>query len=287
MRAFFAWVRQWFRDASTAAIRPSSLRVFGGRGVGAALGHLAMLTLVFWVLPFSVTFFDGARHGITALDDGLRTRVPPGAVFELKDGKLSTNLQEPLVVRNGDFALIVNTASSTMDLSATETGIVVMPDGVYQQDGVRRESISFSGAPPFRMSREDIRENIARWAPLVLFLGSLMVLLVVFTILLLGFIGSAVGHAFALWLALKIWKRSWHWKRAFVTTAYAATGPIVLASLLTLGDTDFSLVPTLLYWGLLAWILYDAVRSAPAPKEGGHDERKGKAVDRSHPESAS
>lgn len=280
MRAFFAWLKQWFRDALAAAIRPTSLRAFADRRPGAALAHLAMLTLVFWVLPFSVTFFEGARHGIAALDEGLRTRVPAGAIFELKDGKLSDNLQDPLIVRNSDFTLIVNTASSTQDLSATETGIVVMPDGVYQQDGVRRESMSFASAPPFRMSREDIRTDIARWAPLVLFLGSLLVLLAVFAILLLGFFGSAVGHAFALWLAFKIWKRPWHWKRAFVVSAYAATGPIVLQTLLTFGDTDFSIVSTLLYWGLIAWIFYDTMRSASAPGKGHDGERKETTVDR-------
>lgn len=280
MRAFLAWIKQWFRDASLAATRPTSLRAFGERRVGAALAHLAMLTLVFWVMPFSVTFFEGARQGIVALDQGLHTRVPAGAVFELKDGKLSNNLPNPLIVRNPDFTIIVNTASSTLDLSATETGVVVTSDGVLQQDGARRESVSFASAPPFRVSREEIMASLARWAPLALFAGSLFVLALVFSLLLLGFFGSAAGHALALWLALKIWKRPWHWKRAFVTAAYAATGPIVLQALLTLVDASFGFVSGLLYWGLIVWILIDHVRSAPAPGKGGNDERKEAAVDR-------
>lgn len=285
MRAFFAWMRQWSRDAVAAAFRPSSLRAFADRRPSAALAHLAMLTLVFWVVPFSVNFFDGARQGIAALDQGLKTRVPAGAIFELKDGKLTDNLQDPLIVRNPEFTLIVNTASSTLDLAATETGVVVMPDGVYQQDGVRRESVSFADAPSFRVSREDMQTDIARWAPLVLFLGSLLVLLVVFSILLLGFFGSAVGHAFALWLALKIWKRPWPWRRVFAASAYAATGPIALQAFLTLGVSEFGFVSTLLYWGLIVWLLYEEIRSS-APGKGGRDERKEESVDRPRPEGA-
>jgi hypothetical protein len=280
MRAFLPWMRQWFRDAIAASTRPRSLPGLGERRLGAAFAHLATLTIVFWVLPFSVMFFVGARQGITALDEGLRDRVPAGTVFELKGGKLTDNLQAPLVVRNPAFTLIVNTASSTMDLAATETGVVVTQGGIFNQDGVRRESVSFDTAPPFRKSREDIRSDLARWAPLVLFLGSLIVLLAFFAFMLIGFLVSAAFHALALWLALKIWKRAWPWKRAFVTAAYAATGPFILMALLTIGETDFSLLSTALYWALMAWILFDAVRSAPAPGKDGHGERKEQTVDR-------
>lgn len=284
MRAFFEWLRHWSKDALAAATRPAAVRGLGERRVGAAIAHLATLTIIFWVLPFAVTFFVGAHQGIAALDEGLRTRVPAGATFELKDGKLSDNLQDPLVVRDPDFTLIVNTASSTMDLAATETGIVVTNGGVFQQDGARRESISFASAPPFKLSREDLQADLARWAPLALFVGSLCVLLLVFSILLAGFLLNAAFHALALWLALKIAKRSWDWKRAFVTSAYAATGPLFLQALLSLGaGPGFDVIPMLLYWGILGWILYDAVRGAKAPGKDGPDERE-KTADSPRPE---
>lgn len=287
MRAFLAWMRQWFRDAAAAATKPKTLRAFSERGLGAAFAHLAMLTLVFWVLPFSIDFFIGARDGIAALDEGLRTRVAAGTTFELKDGKLSNSLRDPLVVRDAAFSLIVNTASSTLDLAATETGIVVTSGGVFQQDGVHRESVSFATAPPFKVSREDIQAKLAGWAPFALFVGSLLVLLIVFSVLQIGFALSAAFHALAFWLALRIWKRAWHWKRAFVAAAYAATGPFILQGLLTLGGSDFSIVSTLLYWGLMGWLLYDVIRSTPPGKDGSDERKKeGSADDRPRQEGA-
>lgn len=284
MRSFLDWMHGWSRDAFAAATRPQAVRGLGERRLGSAFAHLATLTIIFWVLPFAVTFFIGARQGIAAFDEALRTRVPAGAVFELKDGKLSDNLKEPLVVRDPQFTLIVNTATSTVDLAPTEAGIVVTGGGVYQQDGVRRESISFATAPPFKVSREDIQSQLARWAPLALFAGSIVVLLLVFSALFAGFLLSAAFHALALWLALKIWKRPWDWKRAFVTSAYAATGPLFLQAMLSLGGgTALELIPTLLYWGILAWLMYDAIRSATPPGKDGSDERK-KASDLPGPE---
>lgn len=268
---FLAWMQGWARDAFAAATRPQAVRGLGERRLGAAFAHLAALTIVFWVLPFAVSFFIGAQQGIAAVDDGLRTRVPADAVFELKDGKFSDNLRDPLVVRDPRFTLIVNTASGTLDLAATETGIVVTGGGIYQQDGTRRESISFASAPSFRMSRDDLQAALARWAPLALFLGSICVFLLVFSTLFGGFLISAAFHALALWLALKIAKRDRGWKRAFVTSAYAATGPLFLQAIFSLGGTGFDAIPALLYWGILAWILYDAVRNGSAPGREGND----------------
>jgi hypothetical protein len=280
MNAFLNWMKQWFRDANAAATRPSSLRGFGERRLDAALSHLAMLTVVFWVLPFSVMFFVGARQGIAALDESLRTRLPAGTVFELKGGKLTNNMAEPLVIRYPAFTLIVNTATSTLDLAAAENGVVVTETGIFNQDGGRRESVSFATAPAFKVSREEINEDIAHWAPLTLFLGSLFVLMAFFVIMTASFLFSAGFHALVLWLVLKMWKRPWSGKRAFVTAAYAATGPFILQALLTLGNTDFSVISVVLYWGLIALIVYDAIRSSPVPGKGGPDEPEEKTVDR-------
>ena len=280
MRAFFAWLKHWFRDALQAAIRPKFYRTVIDRKPQAALAHLAMLALLFWVLPFSVMFFSGARDGIRAVSDGLRTRVPVGTTFELKDGKFSDTLTDPLIVRNRDFTLIVNATSSTEDLSASETGIVVNADGVIQQDGFRRQTMSFASAPPFKMTREDLQSEIARWAAPLLFLGAIFVLLAVFATFFLGFFGSAVGHAFALWLALKLFKRPWNWKRVFSAAAYAATGPIALQALLSIPDADLSAFPALYYWAFIGLIVYDVVRSSPPEKGASHERSQEAAVDR-------
>ena len=152
-------------------------------------------------------------------------------------------------------------ASGTADLSATETGIVIARDGVYQQDGLRRESVSFATAPPFRASKEELQAAFARWAPLALFVGASFALGIFFAVLLADFLLAAAFHAFALWLALKLWKRPHSWKRTFVVMAYAATGPLVLQSLLAFAGTGLGQFSSLYYWGLTVWVLYAAVRT--------------------------
>jgi hypothetical protein len=210
--------------------------------------------------------------------------VPGGTVFTLKDGKFSTSLPGPIVIRNGSFTLIVNAASSTLDLSATETGMMVDETGITQQDGVRREHEALTNAPNFSVTREEIQAGIAEWAPLALFLGAIAALLTVFIVSFFGFVATSAVHAFALWLALKLFRRHWHWRRAFAVAAYAATGPIVLQAILSLAGADLNLVFETLYWLFLGWIVYDTVTRSPAPGKDGSDERKEGDVDRPRPQ---
>lgn len=274
MNAFFAWCARWFREALDAVSRPASYREAAARKPGAALAHLAILALLILVLPASVVFFRSARLGITAVDEGLRTHVPPGTVFSVKDGRFSNTLPGPLVLSDGGVKFIVNDASSTLDLSASETGVVVDATGVTQHFGSRTQRDAFSRTPDFSVTREQLVDGIAHWTPVVLFVGGIAVLLLVFAAGFAWFAASAALGALVFWLALKLFKRPWPWKQAFVVTAYASTGPLVLRMLLSFARTDLDGIPSALYWLLLAWMVYDVVKRSPAPGKDGSDERK-------------
>ncbi len=268
MRASFRWLLQWLRDAAAAATRPSFWRRAGERPPSAAFAHLAMLTLLFWVLPVCVLFFGGARQFLASLDATLDTRVPAGATFELRDGKFLTNLDRPLVIRDEGFTFIVNSASSSLDLSATETGVMIGRDAIVRQDGASRQITGFASAQSFRFTREELRDGLARWAPLGLFAIALVLLVLVFALWMAGALLSVLLHGFVLWLALRLWKRPWDWRRAFSSAAYAATGPFVLRAFLT--GAGLGVISGLWYWLLIGWIAFDAIRksdpaAAPPP----------------------
>lgn len=278
---FLHWLKHWFRTCVAASTRIGFYRGLAGRKTGEAIGHLAMLAVV-WVLPLTVLFFIGLRDAAAGLSEGLRTRIPPGTVFEMKDGTLSNNLQEPLVFREKDATIIVNTASSTLDLSEGEDGIVVGSGSIVQQDGPKREELSFKDAPDFKVNREDLMEQIARWAPLALFLGSLFVLVFLFLAFWAGFLLNALLHGLVLWLLLKIISRPWPWRTAFIAAAYAATASVALRLVLQ-GIEPLAALPDIVYWGFIAWIAYDA------HKRGGTHERKEEkpAADGPRPEGTS
>ena len=278
MKAFFAWLKHWARTAYAASTRVEFYRRVGERKTGEAVGHLAMLA-VLWTLPVVVLFFIGLRHAADRVVEGLRTDIPPGTVFEMKGGKLTNNLQAPLVFREKDGTVIVNTATTTLTLADGEDGVVVEREGIFQQDGAKTETLSFHDAPDFKFGREELMEKIGRWAPFALFLISLFVLIFMFLAFWAGILLGALLHGFALWLIFKVIKRPRPWRETFVAAAYAATASVILR-LLVQGIEPLSALPDIVYWGFIAWIAYDAYK-------GGSHERKEAAPDRPHPKGES
>lgn len=273
---FLAWIKNWVRTAADASSRIAFYRRIGERKITEAIGHLAMLAALLWVLPFAVAFFIGMHRGLAVLTDDLRTQVPPGMSVELKNGKLTSNLASPLVLRGKEFTVVFNTATTTLDLAPGETGVVINADGLVQQQGTERDASSFKSAPDFKTTREDLQNGLARWAPLGLFLGSLLALSIVFVVFLSGFIINAALHGLVLLFALKLLKRPWPWRKAFVAAAYASTAPIVLRAVVSFAGQDaLGLLPNVLAWAMLAWVAYDAY------KQGGpHEPAQQPAVDR-------
>lgn len=278
MNSFFGWIRQWAATAYQASTDVAFYRRVGERKTGVALGHLAMLA-VLWTLPVSVLFFIGLRQVSVRVSEGLRSDIPAGTVFEMKDGRLSNNLAEPLVFRQKDATVIVNTASSTLALAEGEDGLVIGAVGIFQRDHGREENVDFKDVPAFRVDRERLLEDIARWAPLALFIGSLFAMVFMFLAFWSGIIMNALLHGFALWLLLKLVKRQRRWREAFVAAAYAATASVVLR-LAVQGFAPLAALPDLLYWAFIAWIVYDAYK-------GGAHERKQEAADRPRAEGES
>jgi len=278
MKAFLDWIKRWLATAYEASTRVEFYRRVGDRKTGDAFGHLAMLAVV-WTLPITVMFFVGLRQVTRHLAEGLRDDIPPGTVFEMKKGVLTNNLQTPLVFRERDAVVIINTATTTLALEEGEDGVVIDSGTIVQQDGAKREIMDYRGAPDFKFGREELLENVRRWAPFALFVVSLLVLVFMFLAFWAGMILNALLHGFALWLLLKVIKRQRPWRWSFIAAAYAATASAILR-LAVQGIERLSVLPDLLYWGFIAWIAYDAYK-------GGAHERKEAAADRPRTEGES
>jgi hypothetical protein len=265
---FLAWLRHWINTAVSAATRVDFYRRLDERKPGEAVAHLALLSVFLWTLPFVIVFFADASKGAKSLMEGLRAQVPAGTVFEMKKGAFSNSLSEPLVFGDKEFKVIIDNASGTSALQAGESGLIVSASGVLQRDPLREQTMSFAKAPDFRWTRENMLESIARWTPLALFVGAVLLSLAVFIATWIGFLMSVALHGLLLWLALKLAKRAWPWKRAFVASAYAATGPIFLNALVSAAGLNLSVISNVWYWLILIWIVYDViVQGAPAPQK--------------------
>ena len=277
---FFAWLRHWVRTAVAASSRPDFYRRLEDRKPGEAVAHLALLSVFLWTLPFLVVFFVEVPRALRQVSENVLARVPAGTVFEMKDGTLSSNLKEPLEFSEDGSVILIDTATATAALPPYAGGssntIVIGYDGIMQRTSDQDARFSsFKKVPNFSMSREKVLEEFARWTPLALFLGALLMTFMVFGATWIGFLLSTALHALVLWLALKVVKRAWTWKRAFIAAAYAATAPIVLNAILSAVRQDLGTIPNVMYWLILLWIAYDATtRGGNVPGKGGSDGKK-------------
>lgn len=228
------------------------------RRVRTAVGYLSVLLILFWIIPFSVTFFSGIRTGLDVFIGNLRKHVPAETSFELKDGVLTNTLDEPIVIREEQFTIIVNTATSDVGLSDGELGVVVGQTEMVSKDAPgHTETIAYSEIPDFEITRTEVDDWIAKHIRWVILLVSVIAFLV-FTIGIgIGYGVYLALHAFMLWLALKLFRRQMSYGKSFVVAAYAATMPIIVKSVFSWSSIEIGSVATYLYWMLLAFVVYD------------------------------
>jgi hypothetical protein len=260
MKTFVHRVSAFLRTSYRSLFDMTFYRGIRHQPLGGAVSYLAVLIAALWLAPLMVGFFVGARQGLDQLRLAVRKHVPPGAVFEFKDGRLSSNLADPIVVQepNSRAVLIVNSASSSLKLADDEFGVAIGAEGLTQKRSPgHSESVSFKSVDDRRFSRGDVEDGIRRYAPWLLLIVALITL-VAMSLILAGWHGAAVfGFGLAFFLLTRLLKKPMRYPEAVVIAAYAATGPIILKSMMSWTGADSGLIPAAFHWILLGFILYD------------------------------
>lgn len=262
-------LKSWRNYSRTVIRSVTDLRFYREvrhKKVSATIGYLAVLLILFWIIPFSIAFFVGIRKGLDTFVLNLRTAIPLGTEFTMKDQKLTSNLTEPIVIRDQGLSIIVNTASSTLELDEGEVGVVVGSQAIVSKKAPDHfETVGYSTIPDFSISREGLDEWVGKYARWVILLVAVLSITILTVTLGAGYGIYIMAHAFFLWLVLRLLKRPLKYSAAFTITGFAATMPIILRSVFNWSGTDSGLIPTLLYWVLLAFIIYDAYRNNVKP----------------------
>ncbi len=225
------------------------------------IAYLSLLIAFFWMVPYLVVFFVGVREGIDAFNRNLRTYVPAGARFEMKKGRFSDSLRSPIVIRGEGTVFILNTATTTLTLRDKEYGMAIGAAGIVERkDDGTLDTIGYSTVPDFQTTKEGIDDWISAYAPWVVLLLAVFSFAAIYLMVSAGYAVVILAYGFLLWAALKLFKRPRSYRESFIVAAYAATGMIILKSALFWSGFDSGLIPSALYWILLAFIVYDAIK---------------------------
>lgn len=228
------------------------------RRVSEALGYLSVLLIITWLIPFSVDFFIGMRKVNDAVVSGLRENVPAETTFLMKDGRLTSNLQAPIFAEENGFTFIVNSASSSLELSEDRVGIAINQDAIVQREGANRvQVVSYANIPDFEIDRHGVDRWIAAFGPWIVLLVSFVAILAFSLALVVGFGLLVVLHAFIFGFLMRLLKLRMPYAQAFTVATYAATVPILVKAVADWIAVDIGSAPTYLYWILLGFIAYD------------------------------
>ena len=273
MHTFLRWISGFFRTILRCLYDVKAYRGLRHKPLGEAAGYLAVLLAVFAAVPFMVFFFMIVRQTLDAAGTEIRKDVPAGTVFELKKGRLTSDLKAPIVVRSGGDVFIVNDASSTLTLSASDTGIVVTGAGammVKEDVTVEPHMIDLTSAPEARVTKEGMLDWLSGSAPWFVLLLSVLVLLAFTGLTAVRYGLSTALYALVVWLFLKLRKRPMPYKQAWAVSMYAVTGMVILGSAFEALGVDGGIIPTAYYWIVLAFVAYDL------SKQEAHHEPEGK-----------
>jgi hypothetical protein len=268
MRRFIAWWQRYLKEVLSAAKDVGFYRGVPSRRPWDAVMHLAVLTLVVWTIPFAIAFFMAVRQGFDAFNEGFRGNVPPGTVFEMKQGRLTTTLPEPVVFREEGLAVVINASNTDIGLAEGESGLVVHADAAVSRDPEGRvETLPFAGMQDFKVTREDVDAWVNSNAVWIIVLAAILTLVGTFLGVVVSAVAVAAVYALFLMLATRVVRRPWGFRASFLVAAYAATLPLLAKAVFGWAGVDAGLIPTGLYWILLGFIVYDAVKSAPPAPE--------------------
>lgn len=230
---------------------------------GKAIGYLAVLLILFWLIPFSIEFFIGLRKANDAVVSGIRTHVPADARFVMSGGELTTTLEEPIVVEEGGFTFIVNASSTSLSLEEDSVGLAINRDAIVQREGPDAvQVIGYQDFPDFEVDRRGLDAWVAGYGPWLVLL-IVTVTLIAFTLAVgVGFGLLTLIHALLFSLAMRALKVRMRFSSAFSVAVHAATVPVVVRAVADWSGADIGSAATYLYWILLAFIAYDFRKEA-------------------------
>lgn len=238
---------------------------------------LTLLMSVFYsvFLAFSLaSLIPQAPKFVETFKTRVRTAYPQELVINIKNGKFSTNVQEPfyydipeLTEEDSDYEyfLAIDTTASVDDykdynslILVTEKA-VVYPDG--ENSGVPTQKITYfdEKAEPITFNRNMYDNLVKEYLPLADYIPAVLIALTVFTLLISPFIIAFFMAAwymlqllilsFIAWIVSLIFKNNLTYGKIYQLGLHAFTLPILVSTLVSqMADVPFFLSAGFVLW---------------------------------------
>lgn len=217
------------------------------------LKYLLTVTVVGVVLALAALAY------FTPQIPALSERFVPDMEIQITDGKLSSNVPQPLILGDDNFKFILNTQGSDQDLDKINSGILVLSDRVLFKDQGQTQTFNLSEmGQDVKVDKKMVIDWLNANRGMILSIGLAVVAIGGLFILggiIVGQWISFLAGALLLWLIAKITKHAVDFSASLKLAIYAAV-PSFLISLLV-GQSQSASFITLAVWGFfaIAWLI--------------------------------
>lgn len=203
----------------------------------------------------------------TGAYEELKSHIKDVPQFELADGTLAADQQEPYIKKeNGDTFLFDTTGETKPDdIEKYDSVIAFLGDRLMIKESGTIQEFDYSNFSTMRFTKQDVTELSANLDSLL----PIFIPLVIFVVYLLQtglkFIGVTVLATIGL-LLRNITKRKVSYKQLWILSAYSVTIPTLFFAIMALLRTQVPFgFP--LYWFVAIMLLYMVLKEIPLPKK--------------------
>lgn len=210
---------EFYREVRTAPARKS-------------FWYLLSLVAVF-VLLGAVQLVPSALRGRDRLAEELRTRVPDGAILEVKEDRLSTNLPLPFDIGIPGSSVILDTSvEGTESRDVPDGTLIIGRDALFFDDTSGNHIAPYSDIESFTLTKDAAVTTVLDFPTALIVAAIALLALLMHLFLLLGvllYVLFASAGAFAVTRIAKMPFRFGQW---FAVGCHAATLPLVATALI-------------------------------------------------------
>lgn len=229
----------------------------GKRTIGQALWYWTKYLLLFAVIAIlggvaTLTYYTPQIGGLLAAN-------LPDIALSVKNGQVETNVPQPFVQTDGNFAFIVDTNGTLSDLDNYPTGVLILKDKLVAKSETESRIVDLKEFEGTKVSRSMLVDWANNNKATLWTLGLVAIILlsavgvgVFWLVRLAGFLLGAI----VIFLAGLVFKKRLSYQQAFKLAIYASVLPLVISAFTFFSSSDIlsvlSMAAFLFY--SLAWV---------------------------------
>lgn len=252
-----------FKQLLKSFVSPKDMAAFRFQGIGKTILYVFLLMFIASI-PSAISMTILINSWLDDASAILKDEVP---AFEIDNGELTSELQEPVIKENPEFTFVFDSTGelTSSDVEQYNDAFALLKEEVVLITQNDLQAIPYSDLTGFTISKDKLIQYTEKIDVLLY-----IIIPIIFVIMYIFQTGlKFIGISFLALIGLilnNVMKRNENYKKLWVMSAYAVTIPTIFFAIT---DAIGIVIPFsfLLYWITASTILYLILKEVPQPKQ--------------------